>query len=175
MTSPAAALRAAAILVMVALNLALANALRIAASHEIPVQPGIFAASTQLLPELPVQSYQPPPFESFAQTLARPVFSRDRRPYQPVLPAPPPPPRLPPPPPGAVVPRRSAEGIGLLGILMNGPAHRALLRLPSFPKGQWVNEGEEISGWILTLVAQDHAVLQAEGQKLELRLYRDPN
>jgi hypothetical protein len=179
MNQPNGAFVAIACAALLAVNVALANGLRIALVHPVNTRPDVIGAFDPHLPVVSQAAYSPPPFEQFGQTLARPVFSRSRRPF-----VPPPPPALPvisvpvlpaaPPAPAPVV-RQAEEGIVLLGVMINGATKRALLRQRNAPKGRWLEEGEEIGGWRLTLIAHDHAMLQSPNQKLKLPLYRDLN
>ena len=157
---------------LLALDLGFANALRLAIVHPVRVEPASLVPWDPRLAGLAQPAWQPAPAESFSQSLARPIFSRARRPYQPPQPALPGPP--PAPVPAIVPPRQAEEGIVLLGIMLNGDTRRALLRLKAFPGGKWVTLGEEVNGWQLSEVAQDRAMLQADGQRLLLRLYREP-
>ena len=164
-------LRRAGLAGLVALNLGLFNALRLAIVHPVRVEPASLAPWNPHLTGPAESAWQPAPAELFSQSMTRPIFSRTRLPFkppQPVLPAPPPMPL-----PAIVPPRQAEEGIALLGIVLSGDTRRALLRLRAFPQGKWVTVGEEVNGWRLSEVAPDRVMLQAVGQSLQLKLYRD--
>lgn len=108
----------------------------------------------------------------FTETTARPLFASTRRPAEP-----------PPPPPAAVEPAPAAEPepvpapmipaseLQLLGVLIDESGRRALIRSPSKQAGAWVAVGEPIDGWVLKNIERDTAMIEAEGDKYDLKLY----
>lgn len=103
----------------------------------------------------------------FPQTATRPVFFADRKvPEKPkpkqvvaeVREAAPPP--APPP-----------EPLQLFGIMGAGSGKRALVRTATDPQGTWLAVGEEYRGWQLREITTDNAIVEARGQRSELRLY----
>ena len=115
------------------------------------------------------------------ETLKRPLFMRNRRPYEAAPPAsmaiaqtPPmmvtqPSFQLP------VTPIQPAKQLDLdikvSGIFMVGPSKRALLTSRSVPQGEWMEEGSDINGLVVTEIRRDSVVLKGEGQDLKLELY----
>lgn len=102
----------------------------------------------------------------FPQTTLRPIFFADRR--MPEKPKPKPaivaevkaPPALPP-----------LELLQLVGIVGSDQNRRALLRSKTDPQGAWLRVGDEYRGWKLQEITSDNAVVEARGQRNELRLY----
>jgi hypothetical protein len=112
---------------------------------------------------------------AYPQTLARPVFFRDRRPFVP--PPSPPPPPAPPPKPVAVVappPPVTNPGLSLGGIAITDRDRLAFVRPSSSNDGSWVKEGEEIMGWRVTRITGNSITIQKAQSSIELPLYNDP-
>ena len=102
----------------------------------------------------------------FPQTTARPIFFADRKMPEKPKPKPaavvevPPPPALPPP-----------EPLQLVGILGADANRRALLQSKTDPQGAWLRIGDEYRGWKLQEITSDNVIVEARGQRSELRLY----
>ena len=104
----------------------------------------------------------------FPQTTSRPLFFANRRPPDrsppkvaaaPVVQAP-------------VAPPYPLDRFQLVGILRTGKDPvRALIRTTSDGYGTWVSVGEQVRGWHLRELTDDNAVIEANGQRGELRLY----
>ncbi len=125
------------------------------------------------------------------ESLARPIFRRSRKPFDPseliqaTVPAPLPAPVLaPPPPPAPVVeqiavapptPPQTAESLqlSLKGIYSFNGVWRALFVSPSLPQGEWIGIGSDVSGWKLTKVDPNVVTISSGEQKIELKLYVD--
>ncbi|HEY7748545.1 MAG TPA: hypothetical protein VH933_07700 [Aestuariivirgaceae bacterium] len=103
--------------------------------------------------------------------LARPLFSKTRRPYHPAevtaqesvevatVPA----------EPQASVP---TEALSLKGIVLRlGIISRAFIVSPSAPAGAWFEEGGEIEGWRIGHIGQRTISLQQGNKVVELSLY----
>ena len=114
----------------------------------------------------------------YAETLNRPVFFKERRPYMPppppppppapmvaVAPPPPPPPALPPPPPPP-----DPEFV-LAGVAITAEMKRAYLMSKSDAEGVWVREGEEIQGWRVGDITEAGIALSSAGRTKELLLF----
>lgn len=105
-----------------------------------------------------------------SETLARPLFNVNRRPRAPEIavkapdaPAPPPPAAGPPP-----------AQLHLIGMMRAGSSKpRALIRIENAPTATWIDVGTEIAGWRLSEVANDHVVIEGNGQRVQLMLYAD--
>ena len=106
--------------------------------------------------------------EEFPQTASRPIFFADRR--MPEKPKPKPvivaaakevaqPPAPPP------------EPLQLDGIMDEGEGRKVLVRTAADPQGTWLSLGDEYRGWQLVQVTADNAIVEARGQRAELRLY----
>lgn len=117
---------------------------------------------------------QPPELASLGETLRRPLFRADRRPYA----APPPaPPVVTAPAPVAAAtparppePKRSPPKARLAGIVEIGGKMRALLRSPSEPNGTWLLAGEHIEGWQVERIGRSEIELSAGKQRLVMPL-----
>ena len=125
------------------------------------------------------------------ERLARPIFRKSRKPFDPsdliqvMVPAALPAPVLaPPPPPAPVVeqiavvpptPPQTAESLqlSLKGIYSFDGVWKALFVSPSLPQGEWLAIGSDISGWKLTKVDPNVVTLSSGDQKIELKLYVD--
>jgi hypothetical protein len=121
---------------------------------------------------------QPPMLEQSAAKsgtlsaiLARPVFSKTRRPFQP------PPLKLPAPaspPAESFQPQApAADALLLRGIALRSGQAKALIVSPSHPAGIWIETGSDIEGWRLHDVASNSASLARGASAIELRLYPD--
>lgn len=105
----------------------------------------------------------------FAETTTRPIFFSGRRvPEKPKikvaaveakLAAPVAPPAPPPDP------------LRLVGIMGASNTMKVLVRTSVDPQGIWLSVGDEYRGWKLREVSADNAVVEALGQRTELRLY----
>lgn len=102
----------------------------------------------------------------FPQTTLRPIFFADRRMPEKLKPKPvvvadvTVQPVLPPPDP-----------LQLVGILGSGSNKRALLRTKTDTQGKWLNVGDDYRGWQLREITSDNAIVEARGERRELRLY----
>jgi hypothetical protein len=126
---------------------------------------------------------------SLDESLKRPLFRSDRKPFDPNLVAKPPtveasaalptplvqPPETTvlqpiqaPPPPLATVPQFALKGLAEIA-----GTKRALIILPEDPVGQWIARGETISGWKLVNLDDNAAHLKLDGKTVDLLLYVD--
>lgn len=121
------------------------------------------AASKDLGLNVPVRT-----IAEFPQTATRPVFFADRkiperaRPKPVAIaeakePSPPPPAPL--------------EPLQLVGIMGSGAGKRALVKGAADPQATWLAVGDEFRGWQLRDITNDNAIVEARGQRSELRLY----
>ena len=103
----------------------------------------------------------------FPQTKDRPLFTANRRPVD----------RTPKAieevakrPQAALIP---LDQFQLVGIMRTGSAQaRVLIRNKTDGQGAWIGVGERFRGWQLREIAGDITVLEANGQRGELQLYR---
>ena len=112
--------------------------------------------------------YRAMPLAAFAQTTARPIFSRTRRPF--VAPAPVQAPAPAGAPAAALVPL-AEPAVTLSAVIIHGPARRALLITREHPGGRWVNEGDMVEGWAVSAIEADRLTLAAGARTLSVRLY----
>ena len=105
--------------------------------------------------------------QEFPLTAAHPIFFPNRRPPEKLKPkevaaveikAP-------------VVPAAPLEPLQLVGIIGAGAGRQALVRTSADPQGTWLSVGDEFRGWQLREVTADNIVVEARGQRSELRLY----
>lgn len=114
------------------------------------------------------------PPQVYRETLARPLFRPDRRPF---VAAPPPPPEQETPvaveaasvPPAPLTP---PEGLKLVGVMRDGSGGgRALMRTAQSPSASWLEIGDEIEGWRVAKIGQSNVTLELEDAKVSLDLY----
>ncbi len=106
---------------------------------------------------------------AYSETLARPVFFKDRRPF--VSPPPPPPPR-----PVALVvapPPVTNPGLGIAGIAITENGKQAFVTSATSKDGSWVREGEDVMGWRVARITGDSVTIQKAQQSIELPLYKN--
>lgn len=110
----------------------------------------------------------PPPrsLAEFPQTARRPLFFANRRPVDmsqpksPVAAA-----------PEAALPV-SLDQVQLVGIMRTGKAKaRALVRAGADGQAMWLGVGDNVRGWQLKEIGDDKAIFEADGQRVQIRLY----
>lgn len=111
---------------------------------------------------------------SFPETLARPLFSRTRKPPEA---RPPEPAVAQPPQPIAAAPPEiqalSMDGFVLKGIFIDEERQLALLQTPAAPQGVWLATGAAVEGWTVSRIEKQAVALEANGQARKLTLYVD--
>jgi type II secretory pathway component PulC len=109
--------------------------------------PPIPAVSATMPP--PVAAQAPtivlPPAASFSEITQRPLFSQARRPE--------------PADRGRSGPPPARPSLALLGVVMTGNSHYALIRHGNPPKLEQLAEGQSIDGWQIQTIANDHVTL----------------
>ncbi len=95
------------------------------------------------------------------ELLARPVFSRSRRPVSA--------PAAAPAPANAPQPMQFT----LAGVLINDSDRRALIVSPAAPNGTWLNVGDKIGGWTLDKVEPNSVEMASATDRVTLQLYVD--
>jgi hypothetical protein len=103
--------------------------------------------------------------ESYAQTLAHPVFFKSREPFVAPPPAPPPVAKAPAPPVNA------DPGLVLAGVMIAGGHRKAYLVNKADSSGTWTSEGETLAGWKVQAVQPTAVKLQQQDRTIELLLY----
>jgi hypothetical protein len=107
------------------------------------------------------------PLETYAETLAHPVFQKSREPFVPPPPAPPPPMPVAAPPPVATDP-----GLLVGGVMINGGTSKAyLLSKVGAGAGSWINENETFQGWRVTSIDATGVRIEQAGRGIDLQLY----
>jgi len=141
----------------------------------------MFGASGAAAARSPSGGWQPPvldgdggirvkPYEAFAQTTARPLFSRTRRPF--VLPAV----ALVQSPKDAAPPAPilAEPVITLSAIAIRGEARQALILTRAEPQGHWFSAGESIDGWNISSLGTDTLTLAAGSRTMTVNLFDQP-
>jgi hypothetical protein len=105
---------------------------------------------------------------AYPETLARPIFFRDRRPY---VPPPPPPPPVQPAPVFVAPSPVTKPDLVVSGIALIGDAKQAYLGYPPNPDGIWVKEGEDVMGWQVSSITSAGVTISRAGQSIDLLLY----
>ena len=104
---------------------------------------------------------------TYSQTLAHPVFFKNRLPY---VPPPPPQPQAaakPAPPPAPPDP-----AIAMGGVAIDGAGRRAYLLKRGDAQGLWVGEGESFMGWTVQSIDSEGARLRHAERSLNVQLYQ---
>jgi hypothetical protein len=109
----------------------------------------------------------PKPIAAYLQTLAHPIFFKNRAPFVPPPPTPPPAPMMRPSQSQAV----ADPGIALGGIMVMQGAHKAYLFRKTDPSGTWVADGEDFMGWRIQTIDAAGIVLTNGERKIDLKLY----
>jgi hypothetical protein len=116
------------------------------------------------------------------ETLRRPLFRADRRPFDPNIQAPTPEieapqalvmPQIIPEPTPEPQPAPSAPQFTLKGLALHNGNKQALISTPELPNGTWVALGELIAGWKLASLDSNAVLLKNNVQELSLSLYVD--
>ena len=127
----------------------------------------------------PAQDFVPAPtleagsLPTLVQALARPVFHRSRKPFDPALAQ-----ALAPTPvasttPPIVTPPPDYSQLAVKGIIISGATHLALISTPATPDGVWLALGAEAMGWKIVGLDSNGATIAAAGQTHALKLYVD--
>ena len=103
--------------------------------------------------------------------VARPLFAKSRRPFQPEAAIAPAPPIEPPSAPEAQLPIMAAETLVLKGVFLHATTARALIASASNPDGTWLEAGAEIEGWKLQHIEREMVRLGRASHSTELKLY----
>ena len=110
------------------------------------------------------------PISAYGQMLAQPVFFKSRAPYV----APPPPPVAPPAP--AVVQKPAPPpivdpGFTVAGVIIGQSVRKAYIHTKNDQQGNWVSEGENLTGWKVQAIDPAGVKLQQQDRTIELELY----
>lgn len=106
------------------------------------------------------------------EALKRPLFSEDRRPFQPLAP------KQSgrnsrPAGPAAIRPVLPRPDMRLLGVHLASSGKFALLSTPGLPRGEWFRLGAELEGWKLNRIDVDHVVFIRAPDSFSLKLHVD--
>lgn len=102
------------------------------------------------------------------ETLARPLFSPDRRPPKP----PEPKVEVAEPAPVEMEQRPQLPPFELKGVLFVRDVRKVLLASPDVPDGQWVGIGDTVMGWDLQVMTPEGATFRSGDHTHRLNLYR---
>jgi hypothetical protein len=110
---------------------------------------------------------------NYTDTLARPMFRADRKPFVAEV--------TPPPSPSveetvqqqpAAPQTQPPEGLKLVGIMRDGEGRdRALVKSAQSPTASWLEIGDEIDGWRISEIAPSAVTLSADASSIKLDLY----
>jgi hypothetical protein len=125
----------------------------VAASPSAPSVPGTANEGPRATP------FAMPPFDTYAEVTARPLFFPTRRPA---------------PVQAASAELVDARALVLVGVILSETGRVALIARANLPGANRVAEGQEIEGWTLTAIEADRVVLRHGTIEAELRL-RDRN
>jgi hypothetical protein len=106
------------------------------------------------------QRFSPPPVESFAAINARPIFSPERKPIEPVAIA------------SANGPSQLLKAI-LVGVIMDAQNRLALIKTAASPLAEAFAVGATIEGWQVQEIDTDKVVLRSGAAQDEIRLDAD--
>ena len=132
-----------------------------------PAQP-FKGDSSGLTDSVITSAYELPPLENFADTLARPLFRSDRRPYTAPQPVPV---QEPAPAPVADIPLD--EQVALRATIIIGEKRIALLHDIVNDNPLRLSRGERVHGWTLTDVDTNSVALQKDGTVARLALKQE--
>jgi hypothetical protein len=120
--------------------------------------PPIPAASGALPPQASAQAplISLPPAASFAEITQRPLFNQARRPEPPDL--------------GRQGPATGRPNLTLLGIVMSGNTHYALIRHGNPAKVESLAEGQAIDGWQIQTIGKDRVSLTSRSGSADFLL-----
>ena len=109
----------------------------------------------------------------YTETLTRPIFRADRKPFvAEVAPPPPPPAEEAAEAPPAAPPVEPPQGLKLVGIMRDGDGQdRALLKSAQSPAASWLQTGDEIDGWRISGISGSAVTLSADTASVTLDLY----
>jgi hypothetical protein len=110
------------------------------------------------------------PIGAYQQMLVQPVFFKSRAPYvapppRPVAPAVPV--ALPKPPPPVI----ADPGLTVAGVVIGQGVRKAYIHPKADPHGNWVSEGESLTGWKVQAIDAGGVKLQQQDHTIELQLY----
>lgn len=112
-------------------------------SRSAAIPTGSRALPSQAAAQTPAISL--PPAATFAEVTQRPLFHQARRPE--------------PPDRGRAGPPPARPNVILLGVVMTGDTHYALIRHGNPPKIEPLAEGQSVDGWQIQAIANDHITL----------------
>ncbi|MGL4397053.1 MAG: hypothetical protein ACRCS9_10985 [Hyphomicrobium sp.] len=113
------------------------------------------------------------PASEYSEILTRPLFRADRRPFI----APPPPAQEPARPIDVATaeqapPPTPPQGLLLVGIVRDGRGlSRALFRSAQTKGADWINVGEQVSGWELAAIGSAQVTLSSGDARITLEMY----
>jgi hypothetical protein len=134
----------------------------VGADADSPAASSANPASTAEL--APLEAFDPPPLNQFADFVERPPFLQSRRPPLQAAAVE----AVPPEPAAAVAPSFTAK---LLGVRIQPQSRAALFYGSAEESARWVTEGEIIDGWTVYGIDESGVYLRYADQPYELRLW----
>lgn len=132
------------------------------------------SASTPKATSGAIPSADPKPARAkvYTETLARPIFRADRKPFVAAVEPPPPVIEEAVEAPQAAPPVEPPQGLKLVGVMRdNDGQDRALVRSAQTPAAAWLGVGDEIDGWRVSEITQSGMTLSADASSVTLNLY----
>lgn len=109
---------------------------------------------------------------NYAETLARPIFRADRKPFVAAVEGPPPVVEETAEAAPAAKPIEPPQGLKLVGVMRDGDGQdRALVQSAQSPAASWLRIGDEIDGWRISAISPAAITLSADASSIELDLY----
>lgn len=117
------------------------------------------------LPSRPAstEAWRPAPLAHYEALTARPLFTADRRPYEP-----------PPEPPVPVEPPGPRVELDVTAIVTSASARLALLRSNVSPDVRKLSVDQTIDGWTLVEIRTDEVVLRKGDEQIVVALQKNP-
>ena len=104
-------------------------------------------------------SFAMPPLSSYAEVLARPVFSEGRRP---------------PSTPTVAAEEPQLSSVRLVGVVVSASARHALIEHGQPPRLERIIQGQEIDGWAVEAIKTDRVVLRRGDSRIEVKAKDTP-
>jgi hypothetical protein len=109
---------------------------------------------------------------NYTETLARPIFRADRKPFVAAVEAPPPVVEETVEAAPAAKPIEPPQGLKLVGVMRDGEGQdRALVKSAQSPAASWLRIGDEIDGWRVSGISGSAVILSADTASVTLDLY----
>jgi hypothetical protein len=115
---------------------------------------------------------RPAPAKVYTETLARPIFRADRKPFVAAVEPPPPAIEEAAEAPAPATQSQPPQGLKLVGVMRDGDGqNRAFVRSAQTPAANWLRVGDEIDGWRLSAITPSGVTLSSDTASVTLNLY----